>query len=152
MVAPIQLSRHKIAEAPYEVWNAFVKIALVSPYTELDATQRIAHHALWYESELNNGGHLQYFENRGTAQVNEVIAALAAIGATCQANVLLRAVSLRTSRDQEPIVTVQEYVGKALAGEFDELDSAFYECDPTISTLLETYLAKNESAFVERVD
>ncbi len=150
MAAPIQLSRSKIAEAPYEVWNAFVKIAL-SPYDELDSTQRVAHHALWYDSEINNGGHLQYFENHGTEHADEASAALKTIGANCQAAIFAKALSQRRSRDRDAIATVQEYVETALAGEYESLDSDFYACEPTISTLLEAYLERNESAFVERV-
>lgn len=151
MATPVRISRKRLADAPYEVWNAFVKIAL-SPYDELDTTQRVAHHALWYESEVRNGGHLQYFENHGTVHADEAVAALKHIGANCQAAVFTRAVSQRQSLDREPIATVQEYVDTALAGENDALDDEFYDCDPTISNLLELFLAENESTFVERVD
>jgi hypothetical protein len=150
MALPKQLSETTIKDAPYEVWNAFVGIIL-SPYDELDPVQRIGHHALWYESELNNGGHLQYFENHGTARIQEVIDALKHIGADCQADVLARAAQRRHSKPRKRIGTVEEYVSTALAGEYDDLDSEFYACKPEICNLLERYLKAHESSFVERV-
>src|SRR5947208_3297473 len=95
MVSPIKLTRATLSKNPYEVWNAFVQIGF-SGYDNLDAVQRVAHHALWYDSELNNGGHLQYFETHGTKRCRQVISAIKQIGATLQANVLeLRSAKLR---------------------------------------------------------
>ncbi|NOT02864.1 MAG: hypothetical protein HOP29_19870 [Phycisphaerales bacterium] len=65
MVAPIKLDRTSIDRNPHAVWNAFVEIAH-SPPDDLDAVPRVAHHAFRYLGEVNNDGHLQYTENRGT--------------------------------------------------------------------------------------
>jgi len=151
MVTPERLSRAKIAEAPYEVWNAFVRVAF-QPYEELNEIQRIAHLTLWYESEITNGGHLQYFENHGTDRADEVQAALRAIGANCQANVLAAALTQRQWRKRKRIRFVESYVKAARQGEYDEFDTQFYNCDPEITTLLEAWLDQHESEFVKRVD
>jgi hypothetical protein len=42
----------------------------------LSAEQRPAHLVFWYESEVQNGGHFQYFENRGTEHLAATIEAL----------------------------------------------------------------------------
>lgn len=151
MVAPEKLSRAMIDEAPYEVWNAFVRIAL-KPYEDLNEVQRIAHLTLWYESEIYNGGHLQYFENHGTVRVDQVQAALRAIGGHCQAKVLAAALAQRHSKKRKRIRFVVAFVKAARQGEYDECDTRFHECDPTITKLLEIWLDQHESEFVERID
>jgi len=49
------------------VWNAFVDVLAMEEYADLDPVQRIPHLCFWYDSELQNGGHFQYFENRNTS-------------------------------------------------------------------------------------
>jgi hypothetical protein len=39
----------------------------------------------WYDSEVNNGGHLQYFENQGTNHLTETINTLKKLKAFSQA-------------------------------------------------------------------
>lgn len=152
MVPPKRMSNREIEAAPHEVWNAFVNVVLLHDYEQQDRTQRVGHLTLWYDSEVDNGGHLQYFENHGTSRTPEVVEALRVIGADCQADVLTRALEQRESRARVPIGTPEEYVETALAGEYDELDRAKSDCRPTICELLQTYVERHESSFVERVD
>lgn len=152
MVAPKRLARSVIAEAPYEVWNAFVDICIFSPYAELDAVQRVGHLALWYDSEVNNGGHLQYLENRGLERVPETIEALERIGAESQARVLSRAFRYHEAATRGPIRSVRQFVQVALSPGYLALDRAFHACEPETGKLLEQYLEEHEGSFVERVD
>ncbi len=52
-------------------------------YDDLSPEQRPAHLVYWYESEVQNGGHLQYFENRGTEHLAAAVKALGSLGAIC---------------------------------------------------------------------
>ncbi len=52
---------------------------------------------------------------------------------------------------RKPIGSVDEFVEKALEGEFDELDEQFYNCDPNIPALLEQYLERYRDRFVQIV-
>jgi hypothetical protein len=145
-----RLSRHKYEAAPYEAWNAFVDLVIGSEYEELTALQRAAHLAIWYDSEVENGGHLQYFENRGTSRLQETLAALDILGAHCQREVLEEAARVRLTKEREPIRSVNEYVARALEGEYSALDSRYYECRPRLSPdLLEAYLQANVDEFIE---
>lgn len=65
-----KLSRAMLSQKPYEVWNAFVDLLAMENYTDLDEVQRAAHLCFWYDSEVQNGGHLQYFANRGIMLLN----------------------------------------------------------------------------------
>lgn len=152
MVAPKKLARSVIAEAPYEVWNAFVDICFSSPYEELDPVQRVGHLALWYDSEVNNGGHLQSFENRGLERVPETIEALEHLGASAQARVLSRAFRYQKAASRGPIRSVRQFVAVALSPGYQALDRAFNACEPEIEKHLERYLEGREASFVERVD
>jgi hypothetical protein len=55
-----RLSRELVARQPYERWNAFIDLVATEDATRLTATQRAAQLAFWYDSEVQNGGHLQY--------------------------------------------------------------------------------------------
>ena len=58
------------------IWNAFVNLLSLSDPDELSVVQRQAQLVFWYESEVQNGGYLQYFLNRGTVEAMDAIAAL----------------------------------------------------------------------------
>jgi hypothetical protein len=60
------LTNGEVEREPYRVWNAYVDLLAVEDHRDLVPEQRAAYLVFWYESEVQNGGHLQYFENRGT--------------------------------------------------------------------------------------
>ncbi len=84
----LKLKREEIHADPYLVWNTFIDLVSLAECEELGPKQRIAHLAFWYDSEVQNGGHLQYFENIRGAHLAETIQALDAIGAFCQKHIL----------------------------------------------------------------
>ena len=143
------ISRTLLEQKPYEAWNAFVDILAMEQYDDLSAVQRIAYLCFWYDSEVQNGGHLQYFENRGIKQLEDTLIALGVLGADCQKELLTTAARLFSGQPRMKIRTVDEYVAEAHRGEFDTLDSAFYACVPSIQELLKTYFRQNESHFIE---
>jgi hypothetical protein len=112
----------------------------------------VAHLAFWYDSEVQNGGHLQYFENQGTARVGEVVGALRRLGADCQADILLRAKAQHGMEPRPPISSVEEYVEIALKGEYASLDSEYYAAEPATTKLLADFLESHEGEFIERID
>lgn len=98
--------RLKAADAsnrPEIVWNAFVDILSVEDYDDLSPTQRVPHLVLTYDSEVQNGGHAQYFDNQGHSTAAETITALRTMGLECLAAVLTAALdrSLASMRHQD---------------------------------------------------
>ena len=141
--------RSGLREEPHLIWNAFIDLIALADYEELSEIQRVAHLAFWYESEVQNGGHLQYFENRGTAQVDETLAALETLGAHCHRKVLQAAAGHIYSNRRDKVFTVEEYISRASEGEFEKYDSAYGECQPEMNDYLEAYLQANLNEFVE---
>jgi Domain of unknown function (DUF4375) len=148
MVLPRALTRKQVEDEPYIVWNEFIHVLAMSDYHELTEIQRVAHLSFWYDSELQNGGHLQYFENHGDHRVEEVIHSLRCLGGIEQAEVLTRAVGQFRTAPRERIATVDEYVQTALEGEFDKWDGDYYGCSPPVTELLEAFLATHRDNFV----
>lgn len=142
------LSKQEIEEDPYCIWNAFVDLLAMEEYEELSPEQRPAYLVFWYDSEVQNGGHLQYFVNRGTEQFAATIEALGLLGFTCQQQILREAAELWLSRNRSPIQTVQEYSDTALEDEFGSFDTSFYACSPNLQECLEDYLKHNQALFV----
>src|SRR5712691_6060097 len=108
------LTKGKVEGAPNCVWNAFVDLLAVEDYRDLTPEQRAAHLVFWYESEVQNGGHFQFFENRGTEQLGETIEALGLLGAVCQQDVLREAGEAWLSRSRPPIQMAEEFCETAL--------------------------------------
>jgi hypothetical protein len=143
------LGRDEYREEPYLAWNAFVDILALSDYRDLSQVQRIAHLAFWYDAEVQNGGHLQYFENRRLKHISETLEALQILGAVCQRAVLSRAVRKRKSLPKEIIRTVADFVRAGRRGDFQVEDAAYYACKPEMVTeLLERYLEKHFNEFI----
>lgn len=146
-----QVSQGDLTENSQAVWNAFIDLLAMSNYEDLEDSQRPAHLIFWYESEVQNGGHLQYFLNRGTGHVPETIGSLRAFGALEQARVLERAASLWNAKLRLHPSDIEDYIDEALEFEFEDLDKGFGDCPVDLTTVLERHLSGNESAFIVRV-
>ena len=133
---------------PYEVWNAFVNLLWTERFEDLSPEQRPAQLVIKYEGEVQNGGHLQYFENGRGEYLDETISALGIIGASCQQQVLREAAALWRIRARPRIQTAQQFCDTALEGEFSELDDRFHACTPALERLLEACLNQNCSRYV----
>ena len=143
-----KLTKAQVEARPYEVWNAFVNLLWMERYEDLSPEQRPAQLVIKYEGEVQNGGHLQYFENGRGEHLDETISALGLLGATSQQQVLREAAALWKSRARPRVQTAQEFCETALEGEFSELDRRFYDCTPSLPHCLESHLSKNGSKYV----
>ncbi|HSZ63719.1 MAG TPA: DUF4375 domain-containing protein [Terriglobales bacterium] len=121
----------------------------IEDYEHLTPLQRVASLAFWYDSEVQNGGHLQYFENSAGRRAEQTISALDQLGLPAQRRILAEAVDARCSMSRSRINTVEEYVAIAEAAEFAQFDRAYYECKPTIPECLEKFLEANFAEFIE---
>ncbi len=115
--------------------------------------QQVAWLALSYDGSVQNGGHLQYFENCGTEHLKETMTVLKTIGAHCQHDVLAAAAKRRFARPRFAIRTVRQYVAIARRREYEDEDNRYYACRPEICTaLLEKYLAAHFDEFIEIIE
>ena len=145
-----KVSHEDLRLNPHAAWNAFIDLLATSEYADLRPSQRPAHLIFWYESEVQNGGHLQFFLNRELDQVPETIDALRKFDAKAQADLLEQAVLLWKSKPRSNPSDAQEYVDIAIEGEFDEFNNAFYGAPVELNTVLEKHLFDNESEFIVR--
>jgi len=144
-----QLSKQLVAREPWARWNAFVDLLATEDFDALEPVQRVAYLVFWYDSEVQTGGHLQYFENEAGRRADEAILALQSMGGACQADILAAALLIWSRVDRTPPETVEEYIENALNGEFDDFDARYAECDPSVLMLLEGYLDRHETDFLE---
>ncbi len=142
------LTKRAVEGNPCLVWDAFVELVALTKYQDLAKEQRPAHLIFWYDSEVYNGGHLQYFGNRRMQHLAETIEALRIMGAECQRQILNDAAELFLSRQRSSILTVENFSAAALEGEFSEFDSRIYACAPSLYEHLQKHLALHQSWFV----
>ncbi len=129
------LFKKKKKEQPIEelkwnkMWDLWAEEKASSPYAEL----------MTYESEINNGGHLQFFDNvSNTSDLSQVISTLYTI-----LNGILKQ-NLVTAYD-----TYLEYEGNnnqedKLGEILDECDKVFYENESEFEQILKGYAATIE--------
>jgi hypothetical protein len=145
----ISLSQAEVDAFPQgAVWNAFVELLAMSDVADLGEEQIPAWHTFWYESEVQNGGHLQYFLNRGIPEASRAVIGLKHLGATDFARILSDGLVLWESAERTNPFSPEEYVETALQGEFDELDQRFGSVEPELVKILERHLAENQEFFV----
>ena len=142
---PKELEKSRVDKEPYLVWNAFIELIVNKP-NALSNIQAIAHFAFWYDSEVQNGGHLQYFENmfnryrdKEDNLVSVTLEALKIIGAKKQSEILSQAAKQYFSTKRKHPSTIKEFV------EFDKL---YYGCSPVMNSYLERYLQTHLSEFI----
>jgi hypothetical protein len=142
------LSRAELNKDPALAWSAFISIVGEATYEELSRVQRVAHLGYWYEAEVYNGGHLQYFRSQAGGYVAETIASLPLLGADAQATVLKDAFS-RLGARPELIDRNKNHGELARTYPFNDIDRAFWQCKPEIDELLHRYLDKHLGDFIE---
>lgn len=118
-------------------------------YDDLSVSQRPASLVFRYDSEVNNGGHLQYFLNCGIERVEETIQALQALGAHHHAEILRAAFARWMSAARLPPADLMEFSAVASEGEFADLDDAFHELN--LGPILERYVAERITEYVDDV-
>jgi hypothetical protein len=114
--------------------------------------------SFWYDSEVQNGGHLQYFENKGKLFRNReyllvatTLEALKILGAKEQANILSLASEKYFSQIRKHPQDVNEFCALELEDEFGEYDRRYYNCNPDMNSFLEKYLQQHLEAFVNLI-
>ena len=147
-MSPRTLQSSVANKEPWRVWNAYVDMLAVSPLESLDAVQRPAALVFAYESEVQNGGHLQYFENRREDRKEEVIESLELLGAGHHAGVLRAAVAVWQKKERGRIASAQGFVDEALEAEFAEFDRRFHEATVPLTSTLDHYLKRLQQHFV----
>jgi len=145
------ISQADVDEKPYLLWNTFVDILAKSEREQLAPNQVPAFLVFWYESEVQNGGHFQYFENHGLDQVEATVDALRKLGAKSQAEVLARAYAIASDRSWGEITDVEEFVSETLDSGLDLADSDFHACVPSLMDVLEAHLDAHPDWYVDVV-
>lgn len=133
----------------HSAWNAFVDLLAMEDYEELTEVQKSAHLVFWYDAEVQNGGHLQYFLNSAGQRAEETLDALGNLKLDFQKAILAEAISLIAEYPLPEIETVDDYVAEAMEDKFGEFDSLYYACEPSAIAVLEDYLKSNFNEFIK---
>ena len=151
MLSPRVIKKCDVEKEPYIVWNTFVDLIASNDMADMSEVQKRAALCFWYDSEVQNGGHLQYFENMATLGFTDyraVADALEWLDATSQSKILLKAVSIRNTEKRGFIKDAFDYIVRAKEGQYDAMDEEYYACTPDITHLFHTMIEKYQNEFV----
>jgi len=151
-VAPTKIRRSVLEKEEWRAWNAYVDMLSHSDYDALNAIQKVAYLAFWYDAEVCNGGHMQYFLNSAGAYAEETIKALPLLGASEHAKVLAEALALVCANPLPAEHGSEIYLTSPLAGPLSQLDRAYGAAQPEITDLLRGYLQIHFDQFIEVVE
>src|SRR5207249_10029592 len=133
------IKRSDYESTPHLAWNAFID--LISDIREgMTPLQIDAGIIFLYESEVQNGGHLQYFDNHGSKRARLTAGSLGRLGAFCQQQILVNALELWDSVPRPQIKTAEEYSEIATVSDFHRFDHAYHQCRPSIQEHLKHLL------------
>lgn len=148
----IKLSELSLLNSDLEtaLFEEIISLMFQKDITELTSKQQEVLLAFIYDSEVLNGGHLQYFQNQGTDKILQILTFLEEIGAICQKEILAKVFELVQQLPAIAAETVEQYHERAMKGEFFDFDMAYYRCPLEVGTqLLPQYVNRNLSEFVE---
>ena len=144
-----RISREDLANEPHLAWNSFIDIVATEAFEDLSDIQRLAHLVFWYDAEVNNGGHLQYFLNSAGERASETLSGLLEIGLETQHSILREALEIVGSVSLSSIDTVEEYIAEAAEDKFGQLDHRYYAHQGEVDRFLEEYLEGHFDNFIE---
>jgi hypothetical protein len=151
-----KIKRHELEVALNRqrfIFDAVIDLLAANDYEELSPKQQKAQLLLFYDNEVCNGGHLQYFHNQGIDYIEALLAALDAIGADCQRKIFVEASRKALANPVEQVSSLQEYHELALEREYEDLDMAYYSCRPEIGNeLLPAFIEAHFEEFVQLED
>jgi len=144
-----QIKKSEAEENPYVLWNAFIDLIATEDYGELTDMQRLAHLVFWYDSEVQNGGHLQYFANSSGRRAKEAESALSVLGMECQQNILNEALAHISKNPLIEFESADDCVSAARDEAFEAFDRRYYDCAKDANKYLEAYMDRNLEHFIE---
>ena len=144
-----KISKKILEKEESQLWNAFIDILAMENEQKLNDIQKIAQRVFWYDSEVQNGGHIQYFENINLKDYAPIIDSLKLIGANNHAAILEKAAKIFFKDGRKKLTTVDELIDESLKEENLKLDSEYAGIKPDINYYLKEYLNKNINEFIE---
>ena len=144
-----KISKKILEKEPYQLWNLFIDILAMEDKEKLSDIQKTAQRVFWYDSEVQNGGHVQYFANTDLEDYTPVIDSLEFMGAKSHAAMLEKAVKIYFRDGRKNLDTVKKLIEESLKDENRNLDIEYCEIKPDIHFYLKEYLNKYTDEFIE---
>lgn len=145
----VKISRKKVAKNPCEYWNAFNVVLAMSDIKYLSGVMRECHLVYWYASEVWNGGHRLYYDNRKDFDHAEVLAALKNLGAAEHAGIFEESMKFAEAlKNQDNEERNSQNIENILL----DLDTRLYHTQPEIFDFLENVQKQHEAVLVKWVE
>lgn len=144
-----QVSKSEYEKDPSARFRALVEYLGQNNSPQADRELELVRLAFFYDAEVLNGGHLQYFVNRGTNEAPAVLSALEAVGDLERA-ALLRSCLARVAASPLPRVeSLGAYADLAAARSFRSEDTRYYEIRPELLQRIQDFITPKLSQLVE---
>jgi hypothetical protein len=149
MATPRPVSRSEPDPHQALPWNAMIDLCAMEPLENCSPVQRRAALLFWYQSEVNNGGHFQYFMNKPNFPHEEVLALLAELGASHAAAVFAAVLQHMKGQFPEFAESPEDYLSQEKEADLLSFDVEWgSKGDQEIQACLLSLLRANEGEFV----
>lgn len=148
-MAKRKISKDLIGKEFGLIWNAYVEFVVYEEYEDLNEIQKVGKALFWYESEVMNGGHMQFFLNKGIEEVEETVKALKFVAYNEYLPLLEKALEIYNGLDYSKVEDPESYAEMALEGHFDYCDEQFYQITRSIEAIQLMFLLDFQQEFIE---
>lgn len=120
-------------------WDSFVDRAIEhAPQIE---SENELYSLFYYQAEVNNGGHHQYFHNwPDEAEWARAASGARGIGQTAVADLIQRAATLWKSKARHRPDNMEGFMAEAREAEFSAFDDSFYEIEEKFQAAFERHV------------
>jgi hypothetical protein len=108
--------------------------------------QRLVYAMAWYDAEVNNGGHDQFFTNSTGIVWKDALEGFVAVGAVERANILKEAAKRMGGNPSFDQNERSDQIDKFRA-DFEDLDSKYYELKDDFEQKVNKYVKENRKDF-----
>lgn len=124
-------------------WNDFVDRAI--EHAPQRAEEEDLYALFYYQAEVNNGGHHQYFHNWPDPDVwKRAVAGARAIGQDAVADSLESAAEMWLGKKRRRPFTIRGFMRQAREKEFEAFDQAFYTAEAAFQAAFEAAFRPSE--------
>ena len=131
----------------YFFGNIELKCKYGKDMESLNSRERTFYVAQTLETEVNNGGFLQFFYNSSGCLGPEIVSAFKNIGAHRTANICRKALEIMGDEVPMDLQARREKLEQLGDDAFDACDDAFYEYEEDLTALNCAYIRKNHHSF-----
>lgn len=158
-----KVTKEQVESDPYFYWNQFIDLMVSEEFSNLTEYQKDMFIVFTFDSEVQNGGIVQYFTNQGAEHFERLLEILDRLEAYEQSKILKKILNLRELLGVSNVNDNIEFIEEALVGYdykfeneklendfesiIEECEDKFSRIEPELTRIIESEVDANRDKF-----